>query len=167
MKRLKLSNHLALDELERRYRQASDPVARSHWHILWLLGQGRQTAEIASVTGYSLGWIRIIVGRYNAEGPSGVGDRRHDNPGQAPLLSAALRAELEQALEQPHPDGGLWTGPKVAGWMSEKLGRTVHPPRGWELLQQLNYRSSVPRPRHAKADADAQETFKKRFSPQR
>lgn len=167
MKRLKLSNHLALDELERRYRQASDPVARSHWQILWLLGQGRQTAEIASVTGYSLGWIRTIVGRYNADGPSGVGDRRHDNPGQAPLLSDALRAELEKALEQPHPDGGLWTGPKVAQWMSEKLGRRVHPPRGWELLQQLNYRSYVPRPRHAKADADAQETFKKRLFPKR
>lgn len=45
--------------------------------------------------------------------------------------------------------------------MSDKLGRQVHAPRGWELLRQLDYRSYVPRPRHAKADVEAQETFKK------
>lgn len=165
MNRLKLTNHLTVDELEQRYRQASDPVARSQWQILWLLGQGRLSEEIGAVTGYSLNWIRTIVGRYNAQGPAGVGDRRHANPGQAPLLSPALRAELEAALEQPAPDGGLWTGPKVARWMGEKLGRTVHPPRGAEVLKALNYRAYVPRPRHAKADAQAQETFKKRSFP--
>ena len=43
--------------------------------------------------------------------------------------------------------------------MNKKLGRTIHPQRGWELLKKLNYRSYVPRPRHAKADLAAQETF--------
>jgi transposase len=165
MRRLKLSEHLSVDELEQRYRQASDPVARSQWQILWLLGQGRQTNDVAAITGYSTVWIYTIVRRYNAEGAAGVGDRRHHNPGQAPLLSPELRAELEQALEQPAPDGGLWTGPKVARWMSDKLGRKVHPPRGSEILKLLNYRSYLPRPRHAKADADAQEQFKKSCSP--
>lgn len=161
MNRLKLANHLTVDELEHRYRQASDPVARSHWQILWLLGQGRLSEEIADVTGYSLTWIRTIVRRYNAEGADGVGDQRHHNPGQAPLLSPALRAELAQALEHAAPDGGVWTGPKVARWMSDKLGRPIHAPRGWEVLQLLDYRSYVPRPRHAKADAAAQAAFKK------
>lgn len=162
MRRLKLADHLAVDELEQRYRQATDPVERSHWQILWLLRQGRPSTEVADVTGYSTTWLYVIVRRYNAEGAAGVGDRRHHNPGQVSLLSAALRAELEQALTGPAPDGGLWTGPKVAAWMSAKLGRKVHPPRGWELLQQLGYRSYVPRPRHAKADEQAQATFKKR-----
>jgi hypothetical protein len=49
--------------------------------------------------------------------------------------------------------------------MSDKLHRTVRAVRGWELLQQLGYRSYVPRPRHAKADPEAQESFKKRLSP--
>jgi transposase len=165
MKRLKLIDHLTSDELEQRYRQASDPVARSQWQILWLLSQGRPPAEVATITSYSTIWIYTIARRYNAEGPDQVGDRRHHNPGQAPLLSPALRAELEQALEGPASDGGLWTGPKVARWMSDKLGRPVHAPRGWELLQQLDYRSYVPRPRPAKADAEAQETFKKDPKP--
>lgn len=167
MKRLKLTEHLMVDELEQRYRQASDPVARSHWQIIWLLRQGRLSAEVADVTGYSTTWIYAIVRRYNRDGPNALGDRRHHNPGKSALLSPALRAELDQALAGPAPDGGLWTGPKVARWMSDKLGRQVRPVRGWELLQQLGYRSYVPRPRHLKADPDAQETFKKRLSPRR
>jgi transposase len=164
MRRLKLAEHLTVDELEQRYRQAADPVARSHWQMLWLLSQGRSSTEVAQVSGYSLTWLYTIVRRYNAGGPDHVGDRRHHNPGQAPLLSQALRAELDQALEGPAPDGGVWTGPKVADWMSDKLARKVYAPRGWEVLQQLGYRSYVPRPRHLKADTEAQELFKKNAS---
>jgi transposase len=164
MKRLKLIDHLTVDELEQRYRHASDPVARSHWQILWLVSQGRPAAEVAAITSSSTIWVYTIARRYNADGPDQVGDRRHHNPGQPALLSPELRAELEQALDGPAPDGGLWTGPKVARSLSDKLGHSVHAPRGWELLQQLDYRSYVPRPRHAKADAEAQETVTKRSS---
>ena len=161
MKRLKLTAHLPVTELEQRSRQSSDPVARSQWHILWLLHQGRSTAEVAQISGYSTTWIYAIVRRYNADGPNSIGDRRHHNPGRTAMLPPSLRSELDQALEGPAPDGGIWTGPKVAQLMSDKLGRKVHAVRGWELLQQLGYRSYVPRPRHAKADAQAQETLKK------
>jgi transposase len=164
MKRLQLADHLTIDELEQRYRQASEPVARSHWQILWLLRQGRSSAEVAAVTGYTTTWIYAIVRRYNQQGVQALGDRRHHNPGRASLLSSGQRAELDHALQGPAPDGGLWTGPKVARSMSDTLGRTIHPARGWEMLQLLGYRSYVPRPRHAKADAAAQERFTKNAS---
>jgi transposase len=115
-------------------------------------------------TGYSENWIGTIARRYNADGPDGIGDRRHANPGAASLLSTEQLAELDSLLDGPAPDGGLWTGPKVATWMSDKLGRRVHVQRGWELLQRLNYRAYVPRPQHAKADAAAQEAFQKNAS---
>lgn len=128
------------------------------------MGQGRPPRDVAAVTGYSTTWIYAIVRRYNTDGPAALGDRRHQNPGSVALRSAAQRTALDQALDGPAPDGGLWTGPKVARWMGAKLGRKVHNPRGWELLQQLGYRSYVPRPRHANADTDAQEVFKKNAS---
>jgi hypothetical protein len=78
-----------------------------------------------------------IVRRYNLEGAAAIGDHRHANPGKAPLLSPPQQAELEQAVDGPAPDGGLWTGPKVARWMSAKLGRMIYPVRGWELLHSL------------------------------
>jgi transposase len=164
MKRMKLIDHLPIEALEQRYRQASDSVERSHWQIVWLVAHGRSRTEVAEITAYSPTWISTIVQRYNADGPAGLGDRRHHNPGQTALLSPEQRAELADALEQPAPDGGLWTGPKVAQWMADKLGRRVHAPRGWEVLRALDYRSYVPRPRHSNADAAAQDQFKKNAS---
>jgi transposase len=74
--------------------------------------------------------------RYNTDGPAGVKDRRHDHPGAPRLLSGAQQEELRQRLAGRADDGGLWTGPKVAAWMSAQLG----------------------------ADREAQEEFKKRAS---
>jgi len=155
---------LELDQLEQRYRQADDPVARSQWQILWLLAQGQSTEQVVQSTGYSKTWIGTIAKRYNADGPDGVGDRRHANPGTVALLSTEQLAELDSLLDGPSADGGLWTGPKVAAWMATRLGRKVHVQRGWEVLHRLNYRSYVPRPQHAKADPAAQETFQKKPS---
>jgi transposase len=160
-KRLSIQAHLDVDELERHYRRAKDPVARSHWHIIWLLAQGLASAQVAVVTGYTVNWIRTLARRYNQLGPAGLEDRRHRNPGATGLLSAAQRAALAAALAQPPPDGGVWTGPKAAAWMAAKLGRRVHPQRGWETLRRLGWTSKVPRPRHAKADPTAQMAFKK------
>ncbi len=160
MKRLNLVPHLSVADVEAHYRRATDPVARSQWHIIWLLTQGVSTHQVVQYTGYSPTWIYTIVRRSNARGPAGIGDRRHTNPGTAGLLSPAQQQELATALTGPAPDGGVWTSTKVAAWMAAKLGRPVHPPRGWEWLRRLGYRPYVPRPRHAKADAGAQEQFK-------
>jgi len=50
-------------------------------------------------------------------------------------------------------DGGLWTGPKVAAWMSELLGRPVSAQRGGSMGA-LSLRS--PRPQHGEADLQEQ-----------
>jgi len=159
-----LTDHLSVAELEQRYRQAQDPAARSHFQILWLRAQGQTTLQVAEVTGYSPHWIRTLVRRYNAGGADAMGDQRHHNPGGQWLLSEEQKQELDQALQQPPEDGGLWTGPKVAAWMQKKIQKPVHPQRGWDYLRLLDYSPQVPRPRHHKAEAQAQETFKKNAS---
>lgn len=70
----------------------------------------------------------MLVWRYNTRGAAGLRDERHQNPGHPPLLHPEQEAELEQALEGPAPDGGLWTSPKVAAWISERTGRPVGKP---------------------------------------
>ncbi len=160
-KPLTVKTHLSIEEVEARYRQARDPVERSQWQIIWLLAQGKTTKTIREVTGYCLAWIRTIAHRYNQDGPQAIGDHRHANPGGTFILSAELQAQLVEALENPPPDAGLWTGPKVARWILVQTGRKVHPQRGWEYLKRLHYSKRVLRPRHAKADAAAQEAFKK------
>lgn len=158
---LTLPPHLPLAELERRYRAAQDPVARSHWQIVWLLARGDPTAAVASVTGYSVNWVREIARRYREDGPDGLGDRRHTNPGAVPLLDSSQQAQLQAALGGAAPDGGLWTGRKVAAWMSVQLGRPVGEQRGWEYVRKLGFTPQRPRPRATRADPDAQAAFKK------
>ena len=78
---MNLKEHLGNEGLERRYREAKDPVLRSHYHIVWLLWRGRPTRKVVEVIGYSPNWVRQVARRYNEGGPEGLGDRRHNNPG--------------------------------------------------------------------------------------
>jgi len=73
-KRITIQQHLNLDELETRYRQAKEPIERSHYKIIWLLANGRPTEEVAAVTGYSRNWIYELVWGYNRIGPESLGD---------------------------------------------------------------------------------------------
>jgi transposase len=160
-RRATVTPHLSVEELHARYRQTTDAVERTHWQIVWLIARGHHLPEVAQLVGYTPNWVRMILRRYNAQGPAGLVDRRHTNPGQRPLLTPALRTELAEALSRPAPDGGLWTCRKVADWMAHQLGRPVGEPRGWEALRSLGFSPQRPRPRATSADPAAQAAFKK------
>jgi len=164
-KRIEVKTELTAEALHERYRQASDAVERTHWQMLWWLKEGKSAKEVAALLGYSARWVREIVRRWNERGAAGISDHRLEMAGAKPLLGNQLRAELALRLQQPPADGGLWTGPKVAAWMQERLGRAVAPQRGWDYLRLVGYSARVPRPQHAKADREQQEAFKKTFQP--
>jgi transposase len=160
-RKLSVADRLPVADLERRYRAARDPVARTHLQLVWLVASGHTCAEAARATGYCVDWVRAVVARYNADGPDALGDRRRGNPGAKPLLTAAQEGELREALGGAAPDGGLWTGKKVAAWMGERVGRPLHEARGWEAMTRLGFRPLRPRPKETRADAGAQAAFKK------
>jgi transposase len=150
-----------VEQLEQRYRQAADPVERSQWQIVWLLARGQPSERVVETTGYSLTWVYTVARRYNADGEQGIRDRRRRNPGGPRVLSHEQQAELDRALEGAAPDGGKWTAAKVATWIAKQSGQTVSVSTGWRYLRRLDWRRYRPRPRHAKADPDAQAAFKK------
>jgi transposase len=160
-RRISIQGELSVADLEQRYRQAADPVARSQWQIVWLLAQGEASAAVARTTSYSVTWIRTVARRYNAQGVAGIGDQRHANPGGPRLLRGEQEQALDQALEGAAPDGGRWTAAKVARWIGECVGRPVRVATGWTYLRRLDRRRYRPRPQHVKADAAAQAAFKK------
>jgi hypothetical protein len=85
-KRLKLEPHQTPSELSKLYRQASDPIERTRYQIIWLLATGRVTEDVAEVTGYCRNSIYRLVRRYNQLGANGLKDKRHQHPGTQPLL---------------------------------------------------------------------------------
>jgi transposase len=162
-KRITIAPHLSLEELEHRYRQAKEPVERSHYQIIWLLASGRRSEDVAAITGYSRSWIYELVWGYNRIGPESLGDGRIDNSGAMPLLNDVQQANLWQALKGPAPDGGLWNGRKVAEYLSELIGQSISRQLGWEYLKQMRMRLRVPRPSHSEADPEQQEAWKKKL----
>ena len=160
-KKIVLSNHLSTEELLIRYRNATNAIERSHYQIIWLLSTGKNTQEVASVTGYSRTWVIMVRNRYNQQGLEGLGDLRKHNEGREPLLSDTQQAQLHQILSEPAPDGGLWNGPKVAEWMSEITGQEITRQRGWEYLKQMEYTLKVPRPQHREVCLEEQSEWKK------
>jgi transposase len=163
-KRISIIPHLTIDELEQRYRQASDGIERSHYQIIWLLAQGRSTKEVAAVTGYSRDWIYELVRSYNRVGVAGLGDLRCHNPGGTPKLNDVQQAQLLEALRSPAPDGGLWNGRKVADYLRESFGISVSRQQGWVYLKQMEFRLRVPRTEHQEADLEAHEEWKKKLT---
>jgi transposase len=158
-----LKNHLSSEELKAHYQSSTDPVEARRWHLLWLVSQRWYLLDAAASVGVSYSYARKVIYAYNQDGVATIVNRRRGRQMTSrSLLSATQQAELDQALQSPPTDGGLWSGPKVAQWIAQKTGRTrVHPQRGWDYLQRLNYSGQRPRPRHANADEEAQTAFKK------
>src|ERR671920_687311 len=132
--RIFVAPHHSTEELERRYKAASDGIERGHLHIIWLLSQGRSAKFVAEVTGYTPTWVSKILWRYNDHGLTGLGDGRLDNPGAVPLLDPAQVEELRDVVSAPPPDGGLWTGRMVRPWITGRIGRSWTPRRGAEVM---------------------------------
>ncbi|NEQ15515.1 MAG: IS630 family transposase [Moorea sp. SIO3E2] len=162
-KRLTISPHLTIDELEQGYRQAKTVTERSHYQILWLLAKGNKSEEVAAVTGYSRSWIYELVRSYNHLGNEALGDLRRHNRGALPKLDDVQQANLLQAIRGVAPDGGLWNGRKVADYLSQLLGKPVSRQQGWKYLKQMEFRLRVPRPQHQHSDEHEQEVWKKKL----
>lgn len=156
--KLTLAEHLSSAELQARYRASTDAATARRWQALWQLSLGVPLGSAATLVGLHRNTIRALLARYNQHGPDAVSDGRARNRGRRPYLSAEQEAELSAALRQSHPDGGRWTGPRVAAWIADATGRQqVHPQYGWVLLRRLGLTLQVPRPRHRDAATPAEQ----------
>jgi transposase len=160
-RRIELQPHLSTGELYELYRACRRPNEKTRWRALYLISRGTLAAEAARRVGRTSGWVTQLTQRYNEGGAEAVPDRREAQPGPPPLV-AAVASELDAALRSGAPDGGLWTAPKVAAWIEERTGRSVHETTAWRAMRRLGFTLQVPRPRHARAaDEREQARFKK------
>lgn len=164
MTRIPFVRHRTANQLRQKYRACRHPVEKVRWHAVWLLAridEPRTPAQVAAVVGLSDVTVRHVLHRWNASGPDGLADRRTGN-GSEPKLTARRRRALYAALLTRPPDGGVWTGPKVARYAADRWGVTVGPVTGWRWLRDLGFALQVPRPSHPKsADPPTRRAWKK------
>jgi transposase len=161
-RRIELQPHLSTEELYERYRACRQPNEKTRWRALYLISRGTLAGEAGRRVGRTSGWVTQLTQRYNERGAEAVPDRRGEaKPGPPPLVDA-VASELDAALRSAAPDGGLWTAPKVAAWIEERTGRSVHGTTARRAMRRLGFTLQVPRPRHARsASAREQARFKK------
>lgn len=157
MARIPFVRHRTANQIRARYRACRHPVEKVRWHAVWLLArtdEPRTPAQVAGLVGLSDITVRAVLHRWNASGPDGLADRRKGN-GSAPKLTARRRDALRAAITGRPPDGGLWSGPKVARYVRDRWGIAVGPVTGWRWLRELGFTPQVPRPAHPRAASPA------------
>jgi transposase len=104
-------------------------------------------------------WIK----RFASKGISGLKD---ESKGHKPRkLDEGQRQQVACWLEENRKSNGdpiFWTLSKLALAIESEFGITLGKTATWDLVRQLGFRQKVPRPKHAKGDKQAQETFKKK-----
>jgi transposase len=153
--------HLGLEELQAGYRRSEDATLARHYQVIWLLAQGRTCSDVAELTSFARR-VEQLLARYNAFGPSSLGDRRRGNGAAPTVLTPQLLAALRERLKRAPDDGGVWTARKVAAFMAAELGRHVAEQRGWEALRAIGWTIQSPRPSHAEAATPEEAAFKKK-----
>lgn len=159
MKRLPVVAHLPADAVGERYRRCPDPPEKTRWHLIRLLLRPEEPLSCeraAPLVGLSDTHARTVLKRWNASGPEGLADRRRANR-SAGKLSAPQQAEVYATPHQPPPDGGLWSGPKLARYVRGRWGVEVCPETGWRWLRKLGFRLVVPRPKPPRAASPEQQ----------
>jgi transposase len=160
--------HLSTAELEGRYETAAEPIAKSHFHALWLVSKGYEIDEVAELLSFSTRWVYQLVRRYNEGGPECLGDQRVNNGTEPSIVTSEALAALRERIRTPPDDGGLWTGPKVARWLASfHTLKSVHDQRGWDALVAIAYSIQKPRPRHPEAASDVDRAKLKKTAARR
>ena len=163
--RLPIHSHLTSQDIAKCYRSCRDGLEKTHWQVLWLLTREQPApspAQVASMVGMTPGWVRTLIRRWNDKGPEALGDRRKTTNGRIPKLSTQHQAELFTRLQSPPPDGGLWSGPKVAAYVKEQYGLSIVKQTGWVWLKRLGFTLQVPRPKNPGAATDQEQQDWKR-----
>ena len=121
-KRAEVKTEMTAEMLYERYRRAKDPVERTHWHMLWQVKEGKSPQEAARVFGYTAGWVRKMIRRWNAAGEAGIivvtrpgsqteASRRAATRVGSSLAAAASRWRVVERPESGSLDAGE-TGPR-------------------------------------------------------
>lgn len=156
-------------ELRRAAAASRDARAARRMLAIALVLEGRSRAEAAETCGMDRQTLRDWVHRYNAEGLSGLVDRR-GAVGARPRLAPEQEAQVEVWVESgpdPAQHDGLvrWRRVDLRDLIAREFGVALHERSVGKLLRRLDFRRLSVRPQHPESDPAVQEAYKKTLPP--
>lgn len=154
--------HHTVVELERLERKEKVARVAVRLRAVILAKQGHDAPTIAKLLGRARRAVQEWVRWYNQEGVGALPDA--PRPGQRKKLSPQQEASLAAWLDAGPPQDGpvcAYRGPEIRAHIRSAFGVPFSVSGAYSLLHRLGYSALRPRPRHRKADALAQERFKK------
>jgi transposase len=153
--------HYSVEEVKRRMKRDPRSWVRERWGIIYLaLMRPRKAEEIARDMGVSVTTVRRVISGYNRFGLAAI-----ETPGKGGRRHEYMSLEQERHFLQPFfaraAQGEIATGEEIKLAFEAQVKHEVHLTSICRLLDRHGWRKLVPRPRHPKANAEAQAAFKK------
>lgn len=126
------------------------------------VGRDKTLEEVADFLRVTRQTVSRWIGRYKHEGMAGLHDRKKGH--RRRRLGSHQEEEIQGWLDRGQDPTGRpihWTIDKLKVAIAERFAVQLSRTRVWGLMRQWRFGRKVPRPRHAQADAKAQEAFKK------
>lgn len=156
-------NDMTASELRAASGKAEDALSARRMLAIALVLEGLDRRTAARSCGMDRQTLRDWVHRYNAEGLAGLVNRKA--PGRRRYLDDGQRAELARLVEagpEPDKEGVVrWRRIDLKRKIEDMFGVQMHERTVGKQLAELGFVKMTVRPQHPKADAEAQETFKK------
>ncbi len=162
----RVASHLSVDEVKKRMSTHAHSGVHQRWWIIYnALVAPRKAEEIALHTGVSATTVHRVIATYNRLGPTAV-----ETPGKGGRRHQYLTWEEEEQFLAPFfaqaKTGEIATVAQIQHTFEERLGHEVDESTIYRLLNRHGWRKLMPRPKHPKADPQAQEQFQQNFSAQ-
>lgn len=159
---MQITEHDSIAALQRLAKKERDGRVRQRIQGVILARRGLTCFQVAGALGVSDRTARDWAARYNRDGFAGL----QEQPGRgrpARLEGRAVdrfKARLDRGVR---PEDGVCTlrGIDIVRILEQEFGVSYTLSGVYCLLHRLGYSSLMPRPRHHKADGQAQEVFKK------
>jgi transposase len=159
---LPIRDDLSASQLRWLARHERDPAAARRMYAIANALEGMTRAEAARLAGMERQALHDAVVRYNAEGLTGLFNRRP--PPRPGKLTATELHELSQIiLAGPDPELGLsaWTLPELCRLIEARCNKRLHPASLSRVLRRAGFSRQKARQRHPNSDPAAQEAFQK------
>ena len=160
---VKLREDFSADRLRDEARRSKDGPLTRRLLALAVIYDGGTRSDAAKLGGVGLQTIRDWVLRFNAEGVTGLIDKKA--PGSAKKISDAQREELRKLIEDgptPAIHGVVrWRLCDLCQWLSDEHGVSVDQSTMSRELKEMGFRKLSARPKHYAQNEHQMDQFKK------